>query len=82
VDADGCDIIVDWVATGASGGLVLFRGGEPVDELPVEPGSTDESVLDTFGEGPYEAHYELVAFDADGDETDSASASDADVCIG
>jgi hypothetical protein len=82
VDADGCDIIVDWVATGASGGLVLFRDGEPVDELPVEPGSTDESVLDTFGEGPYEAHYELVAFDADGDETDSASASDADVCIG
>jgi|SRR5262245_10750069 len=83
VDARGCDITVDWDATGASdGSLVLFRDGEPVDELPVEAGSTDESALDSFGEGPYEAHYELVAFDADGDETDSASASDADVCIG
>ena len=83
VDADGCDIFVDWVATGASdGSLVLLRDGEPVDELLVESGSTVESVLDTFGEGPYEAHYELVALDADGDETDGASASDADVCIG
>jgi len=35
-----------------------------------------------LGPSPKVSHYELVAFDADGDETDRASASDADVCIG
>jgi hypothetical protein len=83
VDADGCELTVDWVVAGDSeGSLELFLNGEFVDQLPVESNSTDESVLDIFGEGEYEAQYELVAYDSDDRETDRASAGDSDVCIG
>lgn len=83
VDADGCDITVEWVAKGDSNGrLELLRSGVLIDELLVGSGSREEWVLDIFGEGTYGANYELVAYDAEDRETDRKSASAAGVCIG
>jgi Abnormal spindle-like microcephaly-assoc'd, ASPM-SPD-2-Hydin len=84
VDVFGCNITVEWDAAGdPNGRLELIRDGQLVDDsLTVESGSVEESAFDLFGEGGHELTYELVAYDSDGDETDRASASDADSCVG
>jgi hypothetical protein len=84
VDAAGCDITVEWDATGdPDGTLELIRGDDEVidDSLPVESGSVVENAADLFGENvPYEVTYELVAYDSEHQETDRESASDASCC--
>jgi hypothetical protein len=83
VDSFGCDITVSWDATGdPDGRLELMRDGEVIDDsLPVEYGSVDEYAYDIFGEGNYEATYEIVAYDSQDEETDRESESRADSCI-
>jgi hypothetical protein len=85
VDLVGCTITVAWDAAGdLRGRLALFREGELVAErLQVESGSVTESTFELFGgEGYFDVAYELVAYDSKGGETDRASASDSDTCVG
>jgi hypothetical protein len=84
VDANGCPIVVEWAASGDSDGhLELFRDGETVDDsLPVGSGSHDDSAYDLYGEGSYQVTYELVGYDAAGNELDRESASGESTCIG
>lgn len=85
VDLVGCDITVEWVAAGdPRGSLALYRDGKLIRE-GLSVGSRLLEETDGVEGSPagevVRVAYDVVAYDAKGDETDRASAGDSDTCV-